>query len=114
MWLISFVWIDANWLHGYIKSGKGKAIIIDVRTPAEHKSGFIPGTKMLIPHSQIAGRIEEIKADPNKDTIIVYCRSGSRSTIAARILEEKGFKHVLILKGGIIAWKSKGYELVKP
>ncbi len=114
MWLISFTWITPDWLNDYIKSGKGKAIIIDVRTPAEHEMGFIPGTKMLIPHNQIAARINEIKADPNKDTIIVYCRSGNRSTIAAKILESKGFKHVLNLKGGITAWQQSGYKVVKP
>ncbi len=114
MWIISFVWIDADWLHTYITKKKGHAIIIDVRTPAEHNMGFIPGTHKLIPHTQLARRLKEIKADPSKDTVIVYCRSGNRSTIAAKILESKGFKHVLNLKGGIIAWKKRGYKLVKP
>ncbi len=108
--LLSWMWITPEWLHGYIQK-KGKAIIIDVRTPREHAMGYIPGTDLLIPHNQIARRISEIKADPEKDTVIVYCRSGNRSTFAARILEARGFKHVLNLKGGIRAWKAKGYEV---
>lgn len=111
--LTSFVWVEADWLYDYITQKKGKAIIIDVRTPAEHSLGYIPGTRMLIPHSQIASRINEINADPEKDTIIVYCRSGNRASMAAKVLESKGFKNVLNLKGGILEWTKKGYGLVK-
>jgi len=114
MVFLSWTWITPKWLHTYITEKKGNAIIIDVRTPREHEMGHIPGTDLLIPHTEIAKRISEIKADPEKDTVIVYCRSGRRSTYAARILEAKGFKHVLNLRGGIKAWRARGYELVKP
>ncbi len=110
MFLLSWTWITPKWLHNYIQK-KGHAIIIDVRTPREHRMGHIPGTDLLIPHNEIADRISEIKADPEKDTVIVYCRSGHRSTFAARILEAKGFKHVLNLRGGFRAWRAMGYEI---
>lgn len=100
-------------MHSYVQK-KGHAIIIDVRTPREHSLGYIPGTDLLIPHNQIADRISEIKADPEKDTVIVYCRSGHRSTFAARVLEAKGFKHVLNLKGGFRAWRAMGLPIARP
>ncbi|NPB04213.1 MAG: rhodanese-like domain-containing protein [Thermotogae bacterium] len=114
MLLLSWSWITPEWLYNYIKEGKGKAIIVDVRTPQEHAMGYIPGTHILIPHNQLAQRIAELKADPEKDTIIVYCRSGNRSTYAARILEAKGFKHVLNLKGGFRAWRAMGLPSERP
>jgi hydroxyacylglutathione hydrolase len=113
MAILSFVWIDADWLNSYVSSGKGKAIIIDVRTPEEHEMGFIPGTHYLIPHTIIGEKIKELKINPEKDTIIVYCRSGNRSTIAAKVLESKGYKNVLNLKGGIREWQKKGYKVVQ-
>ena len=111
--ILSFVWIDADWLNAYISSGKGRAVIIDVRTPEEHEMGFIPGTHYLIPHTAIGEKIKELKIDPQKDTIIVYCRSGNRSTIAAKVLESKGYKNVLNLQGGIREWQARGYKLVQ-
>lgn len=113
LWLINFQSIDAEWLYKYINNGKGKAIIIDVRTEQEHKTGYIPKTKYNIPYDQIANKIEKLKLNPEKDTIIVYCRSGNRSKVAATTLKEKGYKNVLNLNGGIKAWTSKGYELTK-
>jgi len=113
MMILSFVWINADWLNSYIKSGKGKAVIIDVRTPEEHQMGFIPGTRYLIPHTVIGEKIKQLNINPEKDTIIVYCRSGSRSTIAAKVLESKGYKNVLNLKGGIKEWSSRGYNIVQ-
>ncbi|MCS7245295.1 MAG: rhodanese-like domain-containing protein [candidate division WOR-3 bacterium] len=111
LWLINFQSIDVEWLNKYINNSKGKAIIIDVRTEQEHKAGYIPKTKYNIPHDQIADRIGKLKIDSEKDTIIVYCRSGNRSKIAATILENKGYKNVLNLDGGIKAWTLKGYKL---
>ncbi len=112
MIILSFVWVDADWLNSYLKSGKGKAIIIDVRTPEENEMGFIPGTHYLIPHTLIGEKIKELKIKP-EDTIIVYCRSGNRSTVAAKVLESMGYKNVLNLKGGIREWQARGYSLAK-
>ena len=82
-------------------------IIIDARTQEEYDEGHIPGA-MLIPEYEIADRAE--KELPDKDQLIlVYCRSGRRSKIAAEELVKLGYTNVKEF-GGIIDWK---YEIVK-
>ena len=82
-------------------------IIIDARTQEEYDEGHIPGA-ILIPEYEIADRAE--KELPNKDQLIlVYCRSGRRSKIAAEELVKLGYTNVKEF-GGIIEWK---YEIVK-
>ena len=82
-------------------------IIIDARTQEEYDEGHIPGT-ILIPEYEIADRAE--KELPNKDQLIlVYCRSGRRSKIAAEELVKLGYTNVKEF-GGIIDWE---YEIVK-
>jgi phage shock operon rhodanese PspE len=81
--------------------GNSNAVLIDVRTPDEHKSMRIPGS-ILIPVDEIKEKIADVVPDKNT-TIIVYCRSGKRSTTAAKTLMEMGYNRVLNL-GGIIDW----------
>ena len=82
-------------------------IIIDARTQEEYDQGHIPGA-ILIPEYEIADRAE--KELPDKDQLIlVYCRSGRRSKIAAEELVKLGYTNVKEF-GGIIDWK---YEIVK-
>ena len=45
--------------------------------------------------------------------IAVYCGSGYRASIAASILQSRGFSHVSIIPGGIKAWKCAGFEVIK-
>ena len=82
-------------------------IIIDARTQEEYDEGHIPGA-VLIPYGEIADRAE--KELPDKDQLIlVYCRSGRRSKIAAEELVKLGYTNVKEF-GGIIDWE---YEIVK-
>ena len=82
-------------------------IIIDARTQSEYDEGHIPGA-ILIPEYEIADRVE--KELPDKDQLIlVYCRSGRRSKIAAEELVKLGYTNVKEF-GGIIDWE---YEIVK-
>ena len=82
-------------------------IIIDARTQEEYDQGHIPGA-ILIPEYEIADRAE--KELPDKDQLIlVYCRSGRRSKIAAENLVKLGYTNVKEF-GGIIDWE---YEIVK-
>ena len=82
-------------------------IIIDARTGSEFAEGHIEGA-ILIPEYEIADRAE--KELPNKDQLIlVYCRSGRRSKIAAEELVKLGYTNVKEF-GGIIDWQ---YEIVK-
>ena len=82
-------------------------VIIDARTQAEFDEGHI-GNAILIPEYEITDRAE--KEIPEKDTLIlVYCRSGRRSKIAADALAQLGYTNVKEF-GGIIDWQ---YEIVK-
>ena len=82
-------------------------VIIDARTQEEYDQGHIPGA-ILIPEYEIADRAE--KELPDKDKLIlVYCRSGRRSKIAAEELVKLGYTNVKEF-GGIIDWE---YEIVK-
>ena len=82
-------------------------IIIDARTQEEYDGGHIPGA-ILIPEYEVADRAE--KELLNKDQLIlVYCRSGRRSKIAAEELVKLGYTNVKEF-GGIIDWE---YETVK-
>ena len=82
-------------------------VIIDARTEAEFREGHIEGA-ILIPEYEITERAE--KEIPEKDTLIlVYCRSGRRSKIAADALVQLGYTNVKEF-GGIIDWQ---YEIVK-
>ena len=77
-------------------------IIIDARTQSEYNEGHIPGA-ILIPEYEIADRAE--KELPDKDQLIlVYCRSGRRSKIAAEELVKLGYTNVKEF-GGIMDWK---------
>lgn len=82
-------------------------IIIDARTQEEFNEGHIEGA-ILIPEYEIGERAE--KELPHKEQLIlVYCRSGRRSKIAAQALVDLGYTNVKEF-GGIIDWQ---YEIVK-
>ncbi|MEU3307406.1 MBL fold metallo-hydrolase [Nocardiopsis sp. NPDC006832] len=71
------------------------ALVLDVRDKAEHAQGHIPGSMQIS-----AGRILwNLDALPSEGTIVSYCRSGARSSVAAGALRRAGY-HVVELDGG--------------
>ena len=76
-------------------------IILDVRTQEEYDEGHIPGA-IVISHEEIAEKAEEVLTDKDQ-LILVYCRSGRRSKIAAEALVELGYTNLKEF-GGIIDW----------
>jgi phage shock protein E len=70
---------------------KHGALLIDVRTPAEFRSGSVKGA-INIPVDSITSRFAQIKG---KDTVVVFCRSGNRSRMAKQLLTELGVKNVI-------------------
>ena len=76
-------------------------IILDVRTQEEYDEGHIPGA-IQISHEEIAEKAEEVLTDKDQ-LILVYCRSGRRSKIAAEALAELGYTNIKEF-GGIIDW----------
>lgn len=82
-------------------------IIVDAREQSEYDEGHIKGA-IVIPYTEIEQKAEELL--PNKSQLIlVYCRSGRRSKIAAQSLANMGYKNVKEF-GGIIDWQ---YEIKK-
>jgi len=84
--------------------------LLDVRTIEEFKSHHVRDAQ-LIPLGELENNLEKLKSNKNKK-IIVYCQTGRRSVSASRILENSGFTP-LNVKGGIIAMKHAGFEMVK-
>ncbi len=83
-------------------------IILDVRTQEEYDTDHIPGA-ILIPYTEITKTVDELIPD-HSSTILLYCRSGRRSSIAASDLVDLGYSNVYDF-GGISDWE---YEVYVP
>jgi len=77
-------------------------VLLDVRNPREREQKFIEGS-VGIPLNRLSERAHEL---PKDRTMLVYCAGGYRSSIAASLLEQKGFPCVQEISGGITAWES--------
>ena len=75
------------------------AALVDVRSPAEHRRGAIPGA-ILVPLDELRDRLDEVPAGP----VIVHCAVGVRGHTAARILRQRGWTDVRNLDGGYATW----------
>ncbi len=84
----------------------GSVIVVDVRQQAEWKTGHIEGA-LHIPLTQLSNPQHQL---PSDKTIVTVCRSGHRSSIAARTLARAGHD-VLNLRGGMNAWARAGLPL---
>jgi len=78
-------------------------VVLDVRTPAEHAEGHIPGTHFNIDVLEESYTEIALKTLPMGKPVALYCRSGNRSKNAARILAENGYQ-VLELGTGFRGW----------
>lgn len=67
------------------------ALLVDVRTPAEFAEGHVKGS-VNIPLDLVPAKLSEFK---NQKNIVVFCRSGNRSSQAKAILEQNGFTNVI-------------------
>jgi rhodanese-related sulfurtransferase len=89
-------------LHLLIEAGKAP-VLIDVREPHEHEEFNIGGIN--IPVTEMPFRIAELKALGDAD-FVLYCQSGSRSSLAQKLLDTQFNIHNTInLVGGLNAWK---------
>lgn len=84
-------------------------VILDIRTPAEFKSGHLEKAVLLDYYSKSFW--DQVKLLDRNKTYLMYCRSGNRSGRALRQLEGLGFQEVYDLAGGIGAWQRKGYAV---
>lgn len=106
----TFKTVDVKEFAGFI--AKNDVTLLDVRTPAEHAEGYIPGTDFNIDvleetYTQIA-----LESLPKDKPVALYCRSGNRSKKAASILSEKGYQ-VVELGSGFKGWSAAGKKVEK-
>jgi rhodanese-related sulfurtransferase len=86
-------------------------IVIDVREGNEMSAGKIKGARH-IPLGQLATRLGELEKSKDQP-ILIYCRSGNRSALAANTLTKNGFTNVNNLAGGMTAWESANLPVSK-
>ncbi len=84
-------------------------VVLDVRRPTEIVVGRIPGAENIdIRQDEFWLKFKVLNKDKK---YYVYCNNDGRSTSAARVMKQMGFKNVYNLQGGIAAWKSEGFVL---
>ncbi|ODS87968.1 MAG: hypothetical protein BGO83_18180 [Devosia sp. 66-14] len=84
-------------------------VLVNVHIPYE---GEIAGTDLFVPYDQIATRLREFPSDKGK-AIVLYCRSGRMSEIAAMTLVRLGYSKVSHLANGMNGWTAAGFPLLR-
>jgi rhodanese-related sulfurtransferase len=103
--------IDAHKTKGLIEQG---ATLLDVREAAEFSQGHLPHAKHVS-----RGLLEFMVGnhpallDPSA-VLVVYCKNGGRSALAADLLQRMGFGHIFMLEGGYDGWCTDGHETHQP
>ena len=85
-------------------------VLVNVHTPP---AGTIAGTDLSIPYDQVEQRASELPGDKSAQ-IVLYCRSGHMSSIAAETLIRLGYTNIASLKGGTAAWEQAGFLIQGP
>ncbi len=96
--------ISVEDLKAKIDAGE-KINLVDVREPHEHEAYNIGG--ILLPLGKVQGLETDDIDHLKEETVYVYCRSGNRSGQACLMLEPYGFKDIINVSGGMLAWQEK-------
>ncbi len=116
LWLLAASWqngiqsVSADEFAAAIKK-YGTEQLIDVRTPAEYAQGHIHGAR-LVNIYDTDFRQKVLEGLSKSKPVLVYCRSGHRSMVAARFLDSKGYT-VINLRSGFNDWKARGLPVEK-
>lgn len=91
---------------------QGAFVLLDIRTVDEFRQGHIEGAR-LMDYYRPDFR-EKFASLDREATILMYCRSGNRSSHVLELADQLGFRNIYDLRGGILAWKKNGRPLVRP
>ena len=92
---------------------ENEVMLLDVRTPAEHRKVHVKDAILLPLDSVDEEAIEKLKKSMNGQEICAMCLTGRRSAYLARMLLDAGFKKVNILHGGLRAWEDAEFPLAR-
>jgi GrxC family glutaredoxin len=115
--LLARTWISTGGVKGLgpmqavSLSNHKDAVFIDVRTDDEYREGHILHA-LHAPLGLLDSKLKDINKYKNRP-LIVYCRSGSRSSQGGAVLKKNGFEEVYNLSGGVMAWQSASLPLTK-
>lgn len=87
---------------------KPKLVILDVRTVSEYNDAHIEGA-INIPVQELEERVNELSKN---DELLIYCRTGNKSSQAVSILKSYGYTKIFHMTAGITGWKNAGYPTV--
>lgn len=91
--------------------GSSGAILVDVRTASEFASGHVEGAMNIdVNGPDFLGKVGTL---PKEGQILLYCRSGNRSSVALDMMKKAGFGQVSHLSGGVGAWTAAGKSLIR-
>ena len=92
------------------EKGQGSGIvIIDVRRPDEFAAGHIRGA-INVDSVQFSERLASLDLD---GAYVIYCQRGGRSAGVRELMREAGFREVYEIEGGMSAWRTAGYPVVR-
>lgn len=103
----SYKQVTASGLAGMLKNKD--FVLVNVHIPF---AGDIAGTDLSIPYDQIEQNLSQLPAAKDAK-ILLYCRSGHMSAIAAGKLVSLGYTNIWDLKGGMVDWENAGFDIVK-
>ena len=100
--------VDAPRAETLVQQG---AIVLDVREPAEFQAGHLH-TAQNVPRGVLEFIVGDHPALNDQDAaILIYCKNGGRSTLAAATLKQMGFSNVEMLAGGFDGWQGSVHEV---
>ena len=90
---------------------KADTILLDLRTPDEFNDGHLKNAINIDFYNE--DFVEKLNKLDKSKGYAIYCRSGHRSGLTAKKMEEIGFKSTVNLDGGILQWIKEGMKVIK-
>jgi hydroxyacylglutathione hydrolase len=84
-------------------------LILDVRFDREWKAGHLPGAI----HIEAGSLIHIVRPLPDDRPVVIHCATTNRSTVSVSLLEQRGYRNLIVLKNGFKGWQAAGYEVVQ-